>query len=84
MSAYLVGAEVEELSHYLLALQSSLEEEDQQLFLSSDEGGLPHHLLVATVLEPLGWEMEYLGLHMLASCLREKDLVGCLELDLAL
>jgi hypothetical protein len=57
--------EVEEFSHYLLALLLSLEEEDQQLFLPSGEGGLPHHLLGATVPEPLGSEMEFLGLHML-------------------
>lgn len=75
---------VEELSHYLLAQQWSLEEEDQQQFLSGDEGGLPHQVLVASGLEPLGWETQSQGLRMLASCLKEKGLAGYLVLDLVL
>jgi len=73
---------VEELLHYPLALQLSLEEENQQQFLTSDEGGLPHQLLVASGLEPLCSEMQSQGLHTLASCLREKGLAGYLVLDL--
>jgi hypothetical protein len=79
--AYLVGVEVEELLHYLLAQQLSWEEVDQQQSLSSGEGGLLHLLLMATDQEPRGWEMESQGLHTLASCLREKGLAGYLVLD---
>lgn len=57
VNAYLEDVVVEELLHYLLVLQLSLEEENQQQFLTSDEGGLPHQLLVASGLEPLCSEM---------------------------
>lgn len=72
----------EELLHYLLALQLNLVEEDQQQFLSGDEGGLPHQLLVASGLELLGLETQSPGLRTLASCQTEKGLAGYLVLDL--
>lgn len=84
VKAYLEDVVVEEPLHYPLALQLSLEEENQQQFLTSDEGGLPHQLPVASGLEPLCSEMQSQGLRTLASCLREKGLAGYLVLDLVL
>jgi hypothetical protein len=84
VNTYLEDVAVEELLHYFLALQLSSGEEDQQQFLSGDEGGLPHQLLVASGLEPLCLETQSQGLRTLASCLREKGLAGYLVLDLVL
>jgi hypothetical protein len=56
-NAYLEDAVVEELLHCLLALRSSLEEENRRQFPTGDEGGLPHQVLVASGLEPLCSEM---------------------------
>jgi hypothetical protein len=84
VDAYLEDVAAEELLHYLLALQLNLVEEDQQQFLSGDEGGLPHQLLVASGLELLGLETQSPGLRTLASCQTEKGLAGYLVLDLVL
>jgi hypothetical protein len=80
VNAYLEDVVVEELLHYPLALQLSLEEENQP----SDEGGLPHQVLVASGLEPLCSEMLSQGLRTLASCQRAKGLAGYLVPDLVL
>ena len=84
VDAYLEDVVVEELLYYPLALQLSLEEQNQQEFLASDEGGLPHQPLVASGLEPLCSEMQSQGLRTLVSCPREKGLAGYLALDLVL